>query len=53
VAAVRDNGKPIEYFVATDEDDGFAKPIGHRYLSPGRASQEVFVHRKKVFHRSV
>jgi len=27
VAAVRDNGKPVEYLVAPDEGHGFARPI--------------------------
>jgi len=29
VAAVRDNGKPIEYLVAPDEGHGFARPINN------------------------
>jgi hypothetical protein len=38
--------KANRIFVATDEGDGFAKPIGHRYLWPA-------VRRKKIFHKSV
>jgi dipeptidyl aminopeptidase/acylaminoacyl peptidase len=52
VAAVRDNGKPIEYLVAPDEGHGFARPINNlamvtametffaKYLS-GRAQKDV------------
>ncbi len=52
VAAVRDNGKPIEYLVAPDEGHGFARPINNlamvtaleeffsKYLG-GRYQQEV------------
>ncbi len=52
VAAVRDNGKPIEYLVAPDEGHGFARPINNlamvtameqffaKYLS-GRYQQDV------------
>ena len=52
VAAVRDNGKPIEYLVAPDEGHGFARPINNlamvtameqffaQYLS-GRYQKEV------------
>jgi dipeptidyl aminopeptidase/acylaminoacyl peptidase len=52
VAAVRDNGKPVEYLVAPDEGHGFARPINRlamitkmeeffaKYLS-GRYQQEV------------
>ena len=52
VAAVRDNGKPVEYLVAPDEGHGFARPINNlamvtameqflpKYLG-GRAQQEV------------
>ncbi|WP_109486795.1 S9 family peptidase [Occallatibacter savannae] len=29
VAAVRDNGKPVEYLVASDEGHGFARPINN------------------------
>jgi dipeptidyl aminopeptidase/acylaminoacyl peptidase len=29
VAAVRDNGKPVEYLVAADEGHGFARPINN------------------------
>jgi len=29
VAAVRDNGKPVEYLVAPDEGHGFARPINN------------------------
>jgi len=32
VAAVRDNGKPIEYLVAPDEGHGFARPINNLAL---------------------
>src|ERR1700761_2508423 len=52
VAAVRDNGKPVEYIVAPDEGHGFARPINNlavsvameqffaQYLG-GRAQKEV------------
>jgi dipeptidyl aminopeptidase/acylaminoacyl peptidase len=52
VAAVRDNGKPVEYLVAPDEGHGFARPINNlalvtemekffaRYLG-GRYQQDV------------
>ena len=52
VAAVRDNGKPVEYLVAPDEGHGFARPINNlamvtameqflpKYLG-GRAQQDV------------
>ncbi len=52
VAAVRDNGKPVEYLVAPDEGHGFARPINNlamvtameeffaRYLA-GRYQQDV------------
>lgn len=52
VAAVRDNGKPVEYLVAPDEGHGFARPINNlalvtrmeaffaRYLG-GRVQTEV------------
>jgi dipeptidyl aminopeptidase/acylaminoacyl peptidase len=52
VAAVRDNGKPVEYLVAPDEGHGFARPINNlamvtameefyaRYLG-GRYQHEV------------
>jgi dipeptidyl aminopeptidase/acylaminoacyl peptidase len=52
VAAVRDNGKPVEYLVAPDEGHGFARPINNlamvtametffaQYLG-GRAQQDV------------
>ena len=52
VAAVRDNGKPVEYLVAPDEGHGFARPINNlamvtameqffaRYLG-GRHQQDV------------
>ncbi|WP_035347224.1 S9 family peptidase [Edaphobacter aggregans] len=52
VAAVRDNGKPVEYLVAPDEGHGFARPINNlamvttmeaffaKYLS-GRYQQDV------------
>ena len=32
VAAVRDNGKPVEYLVAPDEGHGFARPINNLVL---------------------
>jgi len=32
VAAVRDNGKPVEYLVAPDEGHGFARPINNLAL---------------------
>lgn len=52
VAAVRDNGKPVEYLVAPDEGHGFARPINNlamvtameqffpKYLG-GRAQEDV------------
>ena len=52
VAAVRDNGKPVEYLVAPDEGHGFARPINNlamvtamegffaQYLG-GRSQQDV------------
>ncbi|MBV9074079.1 MAG: S9 family peptidase [Acidobacteria bacterium] len=52
VAAVRDNGKPVEYLVAPDEGHGFARPINNlamitaieqffpKYLG-GRSQQDV------------
>jgi dipeptidyl aminopeptidase/acylaminoacyl peptidase len=52
VAAVRDNGKPVEYLVAPDEGHGFARPINNlamvtamekffeQYLS-GRSQKDV------------
>ena len=52
VAAVRDNGKPVEYLVAPDEGHGFARPINNlamvtaieeflpRYLG-GRSQKDV------------
>jgi dipeptidyl aminopeptidase/acylaminoacyl peptidase len=52
VAAVRDNGKPVEYLVAPDEGHGFARPINNlamvtamegffaRYLG-GRRQEDV------------
>jgi dipeptidyl aminopeptidase/acylaminoacyl peptidase len=52
VAAVRDNGKPVEYLVAPDEGHGFARPINNlamvtameqffaKYLN-GRYQQDV------------
>jgi dipeptidyl aminopeptidase/acylaminoacyl peptidase len=52
VAAVRDNGKPVEYLVAPDEGHGFARPINNlamvtaieqffpKYLG-GRSQKEV------------
>jgi dipeptidyl aminopeptidase/acylaminoacyl peptidase len=33
VAAVRDNGKPVEYIVAPDEGHGFARPINNLAVS--------------------
>jgi dipeptidyl aminopeptidase/acylaminoacyl peptidase len=52
VAAVRDNGKPVEYLVAPDEGHGFARPINNlamvtvleKFLADylgGRAQQDV------------
>jgi dipeptidyl aminopeptidase/acylaminoacyl peptidase len=32
VAAVRDNGRPVEYLVAPDEGHGFARPINNLAL---------------------
>jgi dipeptidyl aminopeptidase/acylaminoacyl peptidase len=40
VAAVRDNGKPIEYFIAPDEGHGFAKPINNLAMA---AAMEKFL----------
>jgi dienelactone hydrolase len=52
VAAVRDNGKPVEYLIAPDEGHGFARPINNlamvtalekffaKYLS-GRLQEDV------------
>jgi dipeptidyl aminopeptidase/acylaminoacyl peptidase len=52
VAAVRDNGKPVEYLVAPDEGHGFARPINNlamvtamegffdKYLG-GRSQQDI------------
>jgi hypothetical protein len=40
VAAVRDNGKPIEYLVAPDEGHGFARPINN--LAMVTAMEEFF-----------
>jgi dipeptidyl aminopeptidase/acylaminoacyl peptidase len=42
VAAVRDNGKPIEYLVAPDEGHGFARPINN--LAMITAMEEFFAH---------
>ena len=41
VAAVRDNGKPIEYLVAPDEGHGFARPINN--LAMVTAMEKFFV----------
>jgi dipeptidyl aminopeptidase/acylaminoacyl peptidase len=41
VAAVRDNGKPVEYLVAPDEGHGFARPINN--LAMVTAMEEFFV----------
>jgi dipeptidyl aminopeptidase/acylaminoacyl peptidase len=41
VAAVRDNGKPIEYLVAPDEGHGFARPINN--LAMVTAMEEFLV----------
>jgi dipeptidyl aminopeptidase/acylaminoacyl peptidase len=40
VAAVRDNGKPIEYFIAPDEGHGFVKPINNLAMA---AAMEKFL----------
>jgi dipeptidyl aminopeptidase/acylaminoacyl peptidase len=40
VTAVRDNGTPIEYFVAPDEGHGFVKPISDLAMS---AAMEKFL----------
>jgi dipeptidyl aminopeptidase/acylaminoacyl peptidase len=40
VAAVRDNGKPVEYIVAPDEGHGFARPINN--LALVTAMEEFF-----------
>lgn len=40
VAAVRDNGKPVEYLVAPDEGHGFARPINN--LALVAAMEEFF-----------
>lgn len=40
VAAVRDNGKPIEYLVAPDEGHGFARPINNLAMV---TAMEVFL----------
>ena len=40
VAAVRDNGKPVEYLVAPDEGHGFARPINN--LAMVTAMEEFF-----------
>jgi dipeptidyl aminopeptidase/acylaminoacyl peptidase len=40
VAAVRDNGKPVEYLVAPDEGHGFARPINN--LAMITAIEEFF-----------
>jgi dipeptidyl aminopeptidase/acylaminoacyl peptidase len=40
VAAVRDNGKPVEYLVAPDEGHGFARPINN--LAMVAAMEEFF-----------
>jgi len=42
VAAVRDNGKPIEYLVAPDEGHGFARPINN--LSMVAAMEKFYAH---------
>jgi dipeptidyl aminopeptidase/acylaminoacyl peptidase len=42
VAAVRDNGTPVEYFVASDEGHGFIKPISNLAMS---AAMEKFLAR--------
>jgi dipeptidyl aminopeptidase/acylaminoacyl peptidase len=41
VAAVRDNGKPVEYLVAPDEGHGFARPINN--LAMVTAMEEFLV----------
>ena len=40
VAAVRDNGKPVEYLVAPDEGHGFARPINNLAMV---TAMEVFL----------
>src|SRR6201995_4943079 len=40
VAAVRDNGKPVEYLVAPDEGHGFARPINN--LAMATAMEKFF-----------
>ena len=40
MAAVRDNGKPVEYLVAPDEGHGFARPINN--LAMVTAMEEFF-----------
>ncbi|HEY2633078.1 MAG TPA: prolyl oligopeptidase family serine peptidase [Steroidobacteraceae bacterium] len=40
VAAVRDNGKPVEYLVAPDEGHGFARPINNLAMV---AAMEAFL----------
>lgn len=42
VAAVRDNGKPIEYLVAPDEGHGFARPINN--LALVTAMEKFYAH---------
>ena len=42
VAAVRDNGKPVEYLVAPDEGHGFARPINNLAMA---AAIEPFLER--------
>ncbi len=55
VAAVRDNGKPVEYLVAPDEGHGFARPINN--LAMVTAMEEFFAqylggrYQKDVPHR--
>jgi len=42
VAAVRDNGKPVEYLVAPDEGHGFARPINN--LAMITAAEKFLAH---------
>lgn len=42
VAAVRDNGKPVEYLVADDEGHGFARPINN--LAMVTAMEAFYAH---------
>jgi dipeptidyl aminopeptidase/acylaminoacyl peptidase len=42
VAAVRDNGRPVQYLVAPDEGHGFARPINN--LAMVTAMEEFYAH---------